>query len=454
MNKKEKIKALLFTVIMIIVFIIITEIIWGKGSSFVYNSITYYPKGTLVIQEAILASFVLIVLLLFKNSYVFTQEKKHFKTGLFYGLFHIIFSIACILLFGLLLGGFKNVHSIFNLALGCFLIGICEEFLCRGWLLNEFLERFGKTKKGIWFSIIISGIIFGLMHIGNIFNGQEVITTIIQIISAAATGVVFGVIYYKTKNIWSVVFLHGLWDFAAFLPDLQPVESMTESAVGLNTIGMIFTILMAIAELIAIIPHIKDIDNTPKRSSIIGFSCIAFVLYFAFLMINSTFSFSPGTTYKYGNLELEHYSKTTNNYTEYNIKEYNYNYKISKDKDRNLVITNMNTNYSIKLECNDLYDYILVKDSDKYILGYIDFVDTKNIYLKYSYIYLSNLSDDNSFLDSIKTDMRKYLLPDEMDLCIISDDDQGIKYLAACNTDKGCYLLTSEDEMSMLKNKS
>ncbi len=450
MNKKGKTNAFLFTIIMIIAFIVITGLIWVGSSSFVYESITYYPKGSLVISEAILASLVLIVLLLFKNSYVFTQEKQHFRTGLFYGLFHIIFSIACILLFGVLMGSFKSAHTIFNLAIACLLVGVCEEFLCRGWLLNEFLERFGHSKKGVWYSIIISGLIFGLMHIGNISGGQDIIATVIQIISAAATGIVFGVIYYKTKNIWSVVFLHGLWDFSVFLPELIPLESMTESSMDLTTIGMVFTILMAVAELLVIIPHIKDIDSKPKRGSVIGFSCMAFVLYFAFLMINGAFATSSGITYKYANLNLEHYSWTYNNYDEYYIRENNYNFKLSRNEKNNLVITNLTTNYSVELESNSLYDYIMFKEKDKYILGYIDFVDTSNTYLKYKYIPISSLSNNNEFLDSLKKEMKKYLLPDAMDLCVLNDELQNRSYLAAHNVDYGSFVLTSENEMSML----
>ena len=298
MNKKGKLwAAVLFTAIMIIVFFVTTEIIWGKTSTFVYESIMDYPQGTLVITEAILASLVLIVLLLFKNSYVFTQDKKRFRTGLFYGLFYIIFSCGMILL-GVFLGSFNSVHAVFNLALGCFFIGVCEEFLCRGWLLNEFLEQFGKTKKGVWYSIIISGLLFGLMHVGNILGGQDVIATIIQTVGAAATGIVFGVIYYKTKNIWSVIFLHGLWDFATFMSKLAPIESMAETTTSINIIGMVLTLLMAVAELLVIIPHLKDVDAEPKRGRIIKYSCIAFVLYFAFLMANGMLTMKEGKIYK------------------------------------------------------------------------------------------------------------------------------------------------------------
>ena len=205
-------------------------------------------------------------MLLFKNSYVFTQKREPLKTGLFYGLFYIIGSVIFMLLFGVFNGGFNSGLALINLFVGCLLIGICEEFLCRGWLLNEFLERYGNSKKGIWYSIVISGLIFGLMHIGNIFSaGQDVPSTITQVISA--TGIVFGLIYYKTKNIWSVVILHGLWDFSLFLGDVTPITEEIVTVNGFSIVGILFSILIILAELLNVIPHINDIDGKPATPS-------------------------------------------------------------------------------------------------------------------------------------------------------------------------------------------
>ena len=202
-NNKKRPNIIFYTVYMTIMFLAITlGIIWGFGSSFFMRAISYYPNGTLVIGEAILAALVLIVMLIFKNGYVFSQKKEPLKVGLKYGMFYIILGTLFVVVFGIGGEGLKNPYSVANTIVGCLLIGITEEFLCRGWLLNEFLERFGDTKKGIWYSIIISGFIFGIIHLMNIYtDGQNVITTVLQTINEAGSGIVFGIIYYKTRNI-------------------------------------------------------------------------------------------------------------------------------------------------------------------------------------------------------------------------------------------------------------
>ena len=164
-SKKKKPNIILYTLVMLVVFVIITEvIIWGYAGGIISKVIINYPQGELVIGEAVLASLVLIVMLLFKNSYVFTQDRVKWHKSFKYGAFYLIGSVLFMLLYH---QGFTGGLSLINLVLGCFLVGVAEEFLCRGWLLNEFLERYSDSKKNIMLSIFLSSIVFGLVHFVN-----------------------------------------------------------------------------------------------------------------------------------------------------------------------------------------------------------------------------------------------------------------------------------------------
>lgn len=466
MNKKKKPNVILYTIFMIIIFLSITELgIWGYGSDILIDSITKYPQGSLVLIEAVLASLVLIVMLLFKNSYVFTQPREKFSKGLFYGLYYII--IASFITFSSFMAvSFKfNGYSLLNVFVGCFLIGVAEEFLCRGWLLNEFLERYGDSKKGVWYSIIISGIIFGLFHLGNISSfGQNIPETISQVLSAAGTGIFLGLIYYKTKNIWSVIFLHGFWDFSLFLSDIIPVKSVTESFSILSIFSLIFTVLSVFAELLNLIPYFKNIDEEPKKSSVIVFAITGIILSSIFSIISVSFSNTYGDSYKFDSINIEKYSLTTDYYDEYFINYENvinsedaenstsekYSFKLSKNDKDNLVFTNLNTNYSVEIECESLYDYIIMEEKDYYVLAYVDYTDSANPFLKYNYIYKNSLSNENSFVDGIKNNYKKYLLSTNSELRILYDRENNISYIDAYDPDYGNYLLVSEDKMSIL----
>ena len=466
MNKKKKPNVVLYTIFMLIVFLGITELgIWGYGSGTLITAFSSYPQGTLVLSEAVLAALVLIVMLLFKNSYVFTQPREKFSKGLFYGLFYIIGSVIFVLMFGVMASFKFNPFVILNLIIGCFLIGVAEEFLCRGWLLNEFLERYGDSKKGVWYSIIISGIIFGLIHLGNIYTiGQDIPTTISQALSAAGTGIFLGLIYYKTKNIWSVIFLHGFWDFSLYLSKISPVQSTVELFTTLSVVSLVFTILSFFAELLNLIPYIKDIDEEPKKSSVIIFAIVGIILFLVFTIVSGLFTNKLGDDYKFDSINITKYSITKDNYDEYFINYENvinfedaenstsekYSFKLSKNDKDNLVFTNLNTNYSVEIECESLYDYIIMEEKDYYVLAYVDYTDSANPFLKYNYIYKNSLSNENSFVDGIKNNYKKYLLSTTSELRILHDRENNISYVDAYDADYGDYLLVSEDKMSIL----
>ena len=265
---KRHMPFLIFAVLMGVIFIFTFILIHFTFSNFLFQNIYNYPFGSGVVGEAILAILVFLVMLLWKNSYVFTQKKEKFSKGLVYGTFYLTFGTIILLLN--LLGGDLNVRSIINLAIYCLLIGIYEEFLCRGWLLNEFLERYGKGNKSIFLCICVSGIIFGLLHSINVLSGDmSSVDVIVQVISAAASGIGFGTIYYKTKNIWSVVFLHAFWDFSIMLGETSTVTSVAMSVKGSAIINLIFGILLAVIELGIIRPLLLILLKLEKYINLI-----------------------------------------------------------------------------------------------------------------------------------------------------------------------------------------
>ena len=448
--KNSKKNSILFTILMVIVFFLITELlIWGYGSSILLAAITNYPKGELVITEAVLASLVLIVMLLFRNGYVFTQKHERLTKGLFYGSYFIIGASVFILVYR---SGLKEGLAVLNLAVGCFLVGLSEELLCRGWLLNEFLEKFGNTKKGVWYSIIVSGVIFGLIHLGNVLTGQAWSTTIIQALTAIVAGIFFGVIYYKTKNIWSVILLHALWDFSLLLSEIIPIKSETVVLSSFSIIGLVFSLGMILSECISIIPFIKDIDKEPEKESIIVCAIIGFTGFLFCTILSSFQTVSFKDTYNYDPIHIKNFSVTTNNYQEHFIKEENYYFKLYKDG-KKLIFKNMNNNKKKEWICEDLKDFIIIKEKDNYIIGFIDYLNHNNYFLRFIRINKEELKDTDEFLEKIDQEIKEYLLPEDLRLLEIHNRDDNNTYLAAYDSDYGYYVLTKEDKIAYLERK-
>ena len=78
-----------------------------------------------------------------------------------------------------------------------------EEVLCRSYLLTTI-----GSKKGIIQGVIISSVVFALMHVGNdSFN-------MLPMINIFLFGVVMALIYICSENIWVVSAIHGIWNYS------------------------------------------------------------------------------------------------------------------------------------------------------------------------------------------------------------------------------------------------
>lgn len=141
-------------------------------------------------------------------------NKKGFKKGLILGIPFIIIGIGSVI-FSNMGTDFSNIKhiSIFNTILftiNMLFVGINEEVWMRGLVLNGLMKKYEKSS--IWKPIIISSLIFGLVHLPNIFF-VEPLTLLIQVINAMCGGILFATIFIKSKNIFSVIVIHALTDW-------------------------------------------------------------------------------------------------------------------------------------------------------------------------------------------------------------------------------------------------
>ena len=97
------------------------------------------------------------------------------------------------------------------------LVGLFEEFLLRGIVLNILLDKYNNSKKNIWFAVVFSSLLFGVAHFMNLSTGASFFGVLMQVISATAMGIYLAAIYVRTGNIWYNALIHGLWDICASL---------------------------------------------------------------------------------------------------------------------------------------------------------------------------------------------------------------------------------------------
>lgn len=83
----------------------------------------------------------------------------------------------------------------------CIISPIAEELLMRGFALELLKKRYG-----IWIALIVSTLLFALLH----FN-------MVQTLSALIPGFILGLLYLKTKSLASTILAHGLYNLASLM---------------------------------------------------------------------------------------------------------------------------------------------------------------------------------------------------------------------------------------------
>jgi membrane protease YdiL (CAAX protease family) len=116
----------------------------------------------------------------------------------------------------LVITDWDNVDSTFGLwlTISVLLVGFSEELLTRGLGLVGARGTFPEFR-----AMIFTAIIFGLIHAVNGFFGQDLKTTIQQVMFAAIFGIVYYVLRRATGSLVIPMLLHALWDGSLLVND-------------------------------------------------------------------------------------------------------------------------------------------------------------------------------------------------------------------------------------------
>ena len=473
MEKNKEI--MIYFLKMLVIFIIVSVFVFVCPMLLLNNAFTY-KYGTELITELFYVIFALIVMLLFKNSYVFTTRHKGFIESLKYGLpilgYGIVHFIINLLgLDGLIIGNFINI------VIYCILIGFAEEFLCRGWLQNEFLERFGDSKVGVIKSIVCSSFIFGCMHLINLLTtSQGLVVTLLQVVNACSLGFYLGIIYYRSKNIWSVIFLHSFYDFCLLLADVNLVKDCTignlsKEVIAANAFTMIILSIFWILSSVFIIKRTNFPDAKASKKKKCNAMLLAFIISFGFLSFIPFERIAKGYDEAYVCYEYQLTDFPENYVLHYPVfKEYNVEYQretsslimddINTDEVReeivlnkyninlslehgSLIIKNVNTGYEKSfgngisafevIENNDAFTILLQKNDIETTIYYSD------------YIIKNNMTNEDLFIDEIVESFITYELPLVNEIGYITIDDTNYKYPVFYSSTYDYFIIRSGD---------
>jgi uncharacterized protein len=114
------------------------------------------------------------------------------------------------------------------------LVGWSEEVMFRGvWLRGLFRSH------GIWVAIIGSSLIFGAIHVLNVFLTGDLRGALLQAGAAFLSGVFLAAVRLRTGSLWTGIVLHGLWDAGTFLVAAGATATATPAPTALGDYGSV-----------------------------------------------------------------------------------------------------------------------------------------------------------------------------------------------------------------------
>ncbi len=138
--------------------------------------------------------------------------------------------------------------------LECLAIGLFEELAFRGVIFLSLAEKRRTTRKGLFWSLILTSAVFGAVHLINVLMGAGIGSVILQIGYSFLIGAMCSVVLLKTRNIWLCVLLHAVYDFSG---NLVPTLG---GGTWWDTPTVIFTVILAVATTIYLVWQFFTLD--------------------------------------------------------------------------------------------------------------------------------------------------------------------------------------------------
>ena len=458
MDKKTwKLIAIIF--VSLLLFYGILLVFGGNIAGLLYQALFYGKYNTMFISEIVLLIFALVMLAVRKRLNILKPQGKSIIYGIKRGI--PIFVVSLISLMSSvtgIMGENLNIPNLISLIILAITIGMAEEFFFRGFIQGEIVDAYGKSRKQVIISVVVSGVIFGLVHITNALSGQDIITTLMQVLQASSLGILLGSIYFITKNIWSVVFLHAFYDFAIMLGEVNSYKDCINST-DISMIMLIFTFVVSLIYVVIYLVGaylnlqkrhvnecigeevtdeiiVKDGENATKAKKLVVVVIVLLFLASPLIPADEVENFQICYTYENVDINGEINFALDNEFVLNDVKLY--------VDDYNLVMESIDGENKTVIETleNDIYDiYVYEIDSNYHILL------NANEILYYGVVNKDSAAVTSEFTSILINSFQKYDVPEIMDIGKLESNDGVYPLIKSYVSD---YFIIKDDKVMVI----
>ncbi len=458
MDKKTwKLIAIIF--VSLLLFYGILLVFGGNIAGLLYQTLFYGKYNTMFISEIVLLIFALVMLAVRKRLNILKPQGKSIIYGIKRGI--PIFVVSLISLMSSvtgIMGENLNIPNLISLIILAITIGMAEEFFFRGFIQGEIVDAYGKSRKQVIISVVVSGVIFGLVHITNALSGQDIITTLMQVLQASSLGILLGSIYFITKNIWTVVFLHAFYDFAIMLSEVNSYKDCINST-DISMIMLIFTLVVSLIYVVIYLVGaylnlqkrhvneyigeevtdeiiVKDGENATKAKKLVIVVIVLLFLASPLIPADEVENFQICYTYENVDINGEINFALDNEFVLNDVKLY--------VDDYNLVMENIDGENKTVIETleDDIYDiYVYEIDSNYHILL------NANEILYYGVVNKDSVAVTSEFTSILINSFQKYDVPEIMDIGKLESNDGVYPLIKSYVSD---YFIIKDDKVMVI----
>ena len=182
----------LFCILLIVLYIVI--------NSFCLQNFGVTDYRSTLINTLFSLALIILMLCLKRVSYYGLCKAEHTKELLYFIPLALIVSVN--LWSGININN-TPTEIIFH-TLNMLNIGFIEEIIFRGFLFRMVEKDSPRA------AIAVSSITFGIGHIVNLFNGADLVPTLLQVCYAMAVGYLFVIIFHKSKSLIPCIIAHSV----------------------------------------------------------------------------------------------------------------------------------------------------------------------------------------------------------------------------------------------------
>lgn len=213
----------LFCILLIIIYLVVNSVCVQNFGETSY--VSFIANTTLSV------CLIVLMLVLKRTSYYGLKRVENAKKYLYFIPLLIIVTVN-------LWNGININHTpgeiIFHI-LTMLNIGFIEEIIFRGFLFKM------MAKNNVKGAVIVSAVTFGAGHIINLINGADLVTTLIQICYATATGYLFVIIFHKSKSLIPCIITHSLVNSLSVF-NIENTMSLYIAPIFLTIIPLVYAI--------------------------------------------------------------------------------------------------------------------------------------------------------------------------------------------------------------------